>query len=256
MISFEYVRTVFLSHNGECGLLGVGPDLDFWTEEVYGEGGWLAQHHFSFEGELLAEADESYGEVEGVAPLELPGGVVRPRTGMNSARLNFGGARHRGLVSEDRIGDTVRPLEMEEKMLLVDKGIVPAVPPPAIMGLAQSYVTSEVQLVGASIDSEPLYLLSRRLRIAYRMLEPGVDARGQSYDYDSREVSMLQLFFPREEEKPLGETMVSESELGLLLNWPTDIVLRDGYFFVADSAREVDGLIGSVHVWQVFYHGQ
>lgn len=249
MVNFEHVRTVPLRHNGECGLLGVGPDLDFYVEEIYGEEGWMAQSGYDLEGNLLAEVDEVSGANQGVERLQKPGNLVRPHTGRSDIRLNFGGARHRGLQTEDRIEEMVRPLEMAEKMMLVEEGLVPAIPPPTILGLAQSYVVSEVQLTRPARDTLPLFLLSRRLRIAYRLLEPLVDARGERYDYDSLEVAILQRYTPGDEDLSLGEMMVSKATLGVELNRLNDIILRDGYLFAADSAGERDDVISQVHIW-------
>jgi len=249
MVNFEHVRTVLLRHSGECGLLGVGPDLDFYVEEIYGEEGWMAQSGYDFEGHLLAEVDEVSGANQGVERLQKPGNLVRPRTGRSDVRLNFGGARHRGLQAEDRIEEMVRPLEMAEKTMLVEEGLVPDIPPPNILGLAQSYVVSEVLLAGPTRDTLPLFLLSRRLRIAYRLLEPSLDARGERYDYDSLEVAILQRYTPGDEDLSLGELLVRRAALGVELNRLNDIVLRDGYLFAANSAGERDETVSQVHIW-------
>lgn len=250
-MNFGYLRSVALSHNGDCGLLGVDPDLGIYAEEIYGDEGWMAQSAYDFEGQWLAGVDEAAGDNQGVERLTRPGDLVRPRSGARTSHLNFGGARHRGLLLEDRVEEMLRPLQMEDKMLLVEDGLVPVDLPPSVLGLAQSYVASEVQLAPPGEGGGPLFLLSRRLRIAFRLPEPTVDATGARYDYDSTEISILQLYDPRDDEVPLGQTLLGERELGVTLNWPTDIVLRDGSLFVADSARGQDDVMSRVHIWQV-----
>jgi hypothetical protein len=251
MIDFEHVRTVPLSYNGECGLLGVGPDLSFYAEEIYGEEGWMTQTAYDFEGQRLAGEDEASGDNQGVERLAKPVDLVRPRTGLSSARLNFGGARHRGLVDEDRVEEVVRPLELTDKVLLIEAGLVPPVDPPAIFGLAQSYVASEAQLVAPGRDQKPVFLLSRRLRVAYRLPEPAVNSAGEWYDYDSHEVAVLQHHSPGDEDAPLGDTLLGSAALGVELNWPTDIVFRDGTLFAADSAQGREDVSSRVHIWRV-----
>jgi hypothetical protein len=250
-MTFTFLRTVPLSHNGDCGLLGVAPDLSFYVEEIYGDEGWMAQAAYDFEGQLLAAVDEASGDNQGVERLLKPKGLVRPRTGASNTELNYGGARHRGLVMEDRVEEMLRPLSIEDKMLLVEEGAVPSVPPPYVLGLAQSYVVSEVQLISPGEDGGPLFLLSRRLRVAYRLPEPAIDDSGETYDYDSVELSVLQRYSPHEGTLPLGESLPDEAALGVVLNWPTDIVLREGVLFAADSAQGRDDLSSRVHLWEV-----
>lgn len=254
MIELEHLRTVPLSHDGECGLLGVGPDLSFYAEEIYGEEGWMAQAAYDLEGRRLDAVDEASGDNMGAERLSKPGNLVRPTTGMSTIRLNFGGARHRGLLDEDRVEEVVRPLAVPDRLLLVEEGLLAGVQPAEVLGLAQSYVTSEVQIVPserAGRERRPLFLLSRRLRVAYRLREPTVDNNGAPYDYDSQEVAVLQHYTPGEEDAPLGETILSSAELGVTLNWPTDIVLRDDLLFAADAARQRDGLSSQVHIWRI-----
>lgn len=254
MIEFEHLRTVSLAHNGECGLLGVDADMNFYVEEIYGDEGWMAQAAYDLDGQELAAVDERAGDNQGVERLQKPRGLIRPGTGMSTTRLNFGGARHQGLVEEDRVEDMVRPLSIEDKMLLVEEGFIPSVAPPAVLGLAQSYVVSEAQVKETERSGRkqsPLFLLSRRLRVAYRLAGPARDELGNPYDYTSHEVAVMQQHRPGDEFAPLGETVLDQKVLGVALNWPTDLVLRDDILFVADAAHEVDGLTSRVHIWRV-----
>lgn len=253
MVGFQHVQTVPLAYNGECGLRAVGPQLDFYAEEIYGDEGWMAQYHYSFEGQQLAAVDEQHGDNQGEERLAMQGSVLRPMTGANF-QLNFGGARLRGLQAEDRIADITQALPVPDKLFLADGGYLPGVQPPAILGLSHSYVVSEVRL-SAPGEAPPLFLLSRRLGVSFRLAAPAEDAEGLPYDYDTQEFGVLQLYYAGQNHTPLEETILGASALGLVPRWPTDIVVRDDHLFVADSARGQAEVLSRIHIWKIVRKG-
>jgi hypothetical protein len=157
--------------------------------------------------------------------------------------LNFGGARHWGLIAEDRVLHLARTLSSQDKTLLLGSGWLPDIPPSMILGLVGGYVTAEAKFGDAC-------LVSRRLRIAYRLPQPALDEDGRPFDYDTCEVSVLHWFFAGQADSPLHHTLLGPDELGPL-NWPTDIIVCDGYLFVADAAYGRGDLLSCVHIWRV-----
>lgn len=250
MIQLDYLRTITLNYGGDCRLLGVTPAPHrIYVEEVYGEGGWIAQHAFDDSGALLASVDEHGGDAT-PQPLDLPVNLAAPGTGWQSMTLNTVGAPPHGLMRENRVLETAHPLKSREKEFLIEGGYLEGVLPQHILGLIGSYVISETKLARMA------YLISRRLRLALRLTEPQTDEAGAPYDYTSREIAVVQAFYPQVPDLPLYETVLGAGVLGAALNWPTDLLIRDGLLVIADAgargfAPEGAGMSSRIHLWRV-----
>jgi hypothetical protein len=240
-----YERTIPLWHSGSCNLIGVGAaPYDLYAEEVYGEGSWIAQIALRRDGTLIAIADEAHGENPNVSPLPLPGSLKRPGTGWISMALNVGGAPPRGLMAEERIYETARPLKTSEKQALIAAGYLPDVPPVDILGIIGSYVKSEAEVVRG------LAVLVRQLRVAVRTGDEQIAEDSMPYDYISYEFSIVQTYRRAEPDQGLQHTMLDESHLGVSLACPTDLIYRDNLLVIADAGAGVEGRVSALHLWQ------
>ncbi len=72
--------------------------------------------------------------------------MIKPQTGWHTMALNFAGPRHRGMRAPERTLDLVRPLSIQEKMALIDRFRLD-VPPPLLLGIAESYVLAETPIM-------------------------------------------------------------------------------------------------------------
>lgn len=237
----EFIRTLPLKHGGDCNLLGVTPDLLIYVEEVYGEG-WLAQHALDLNGAVHQSMDEDEGRQTAITPLELPDDAQRPLTGWHTMKLNFAGPRHRGMRGSERLLDLVRTLSIQEKMLVIDRlGL--NTPPPLLFGLAESYVLAETP-----VHEPNLYIICRRLRLAYGLAEETTDAEGQPYDYDTR-VLYAAHFYDRSQELDPPMDAVLDGLPGAPLHRPMDCLIAGGHLFVADGGG--DARLNAVHIWRI-----
>lgn len=235
MLTFTHVRSIPLFYDEWCGLLGVDAGLNIYAEEIY-EDTWAAQYKFSFSGELLLQrVDEERGQNPGYARLELPPGTMTPHSALAASALNFGGGRWRGNLEADRIRDLARPLTLADRQCLVAAGLERIEMLPYILGIVDSYVSSEAEVLPDQ------FVICRRLRLAYISVPdasrslPG-SAAGDGEDYDSVELALVQQFDPADAERPLHESWLGPNALGITPNWPVDVVARDGYLFLADVA--------------------
>jgi hypothetical protein len=240
--ALEYLRTLQLYHNGDCSLLGVTPELSIYVEEVYGEDGWLAQHAMRVDGTIITSVDEAFGAKTELEPLPLPTNLVESKRGWNTMALNYTGPRHRGLRGPERLDDLVRPFSIQEKAALV-KRLELDMPPPLLLGVAESYVLAE-----APISPPNVFIVCRRLRLAYAMSEARQDADGEPYDYDTL-VLYAAHFFDRaaEQEPALSDVMVGLE--GTPLHRPMDCLICNGHLFVADGGSA--DRRSAVHVWRI-----
>ncbi len=237
----EFLRTVSLRHGGDCNLIGVTPDLTVYVEEVYGEG-WLAQHAISLNGEFLQSIDEDEGRQTHSAALVLPDNGERPQTAWHTMKLNFAGPRHRGLRGADRLLDLVRGLSIQEKMSAIEH-LRLDVPPPLLFGLAESYVLAE-----APVDEPHLYIICRRMRLAYGLAQEQTDSDGQPYDYDTRVVYAAH-FYDRSQELDPPLDMALNGLPGASLHRPMDCQIAGGCLFVADGGG--DARLNALHIWRI-----
>lgn len=237
-----YVTSLELKYREDCSLLGVTPDMTIYIEEIYSADAWIAQHAITLDGERRAFVDEDYGNNTGISPIPLPRRIARPHPGWHCMGLNFRGPRHRGLRGPERLVDTVQPLSIASKMKLIDHLKLDIVPP-ALLGLAESFVMAEIELIRPR-----LYIVCRRLRLAYALPEEKVDKDNQPYDYDTV-VFHVAHFYDRESsrELPIEETL--NDFIGVKLNRPMDCLLFNGHLFIADGGTETAK--SAVHIWRI-----
>lgn len=235
----SHVTTLPLQHEGDCSLIGVTPDRVIYAEEVYGDDGWVAQHALDFDGTFVESVDERDG-VGDLQPLPLPPAIVKPKTGWQTMTLNFAGPRHRGMRESDRTVDMVQTLGIEEKMILVQR-LNPDILPPLLLGITDSYVLAETQIVRPA-----LYFVCRRLRLAVALPEPQLDDEGQPYDYDTR-VIYLAHFYNCTEELRFRDCLADLTDVPLYR--PMDCLLLGDQLFIADGGDA--GRLSAIHVWQI-----
>lgn len=239
-----YLHSLPLRHPGDCNLLGVTPDMIIYVEETYGAEGWVAQHALKTDGTMLDTVDEEGGRLTDLQPLELPESIQRPRSGWHTMKLNFGGARHRGMSAVERISDIVHPLSPPEKTLLIDHFDL-AIMPPLLLGLAESYVLAEAQLVQPDV-----YVVCRRLRAAYRLSEPQHDEDKQLYDYDSSILHVAHIHHNSQHaQPPLGEML--QSLPGTVLKRPMDCLIAQKHLFIAEGGHGDEP--SQLHIWHIEY---
>lgn len=240
-VQLDYDQTLPLHHHGDCTLLGVSDDGQVYVEEIYGDG-WLAQHVFSAEGDRLMTADEASGENPDPQPLPLPADLVRPQPGWHANALNFAGPRHRGLREPERLAEMIRPISIQERLALDARYALP-VAPPLLLGLAESFVLAE-----APLSPPNLFVVCRRIRLAYALPAPMTDADHEQYDYDTFVLYLAHVYDRMRE--PAGITPDTELTLpGTSLGRPMDCLLHADRLYVADGGDETRP--ACVHVWQV-----
>lgn len=238
--SVTYLTTLPLKYHGDCSLIGVTHDGTIYAEEVYGDEGWIAQHELQQDGTFVRSADENNGANSNVQPLTLPTGLIKPKTGWHTMGLNFAGPRHRGLRAPERTADLVQPLTIDEKMAFA-KRLKLDIPAPMLMGIAESYVLSEADIVRPH-----LYFVCRRVRLALALPEEKLDDDGLPYDYETR-VLYAAHFYDRGEELPtaaLFDTLTDPPP-----HRPMDCLLLGDRLYIADGGSA--DRASAVHIWQL-----
>ncbi len=235
----SYMKSLPLKHKDDCSLIGITPDYTIYAEEVYGEQGWVAQHELRFDGTIIRSVDEGEGGAS-LQPLTLPATLIKPKTGWHTMALNFAGPRHRGLRVLERTADLVQPLTIDEKLAFV-KRLNLNLPAPMVMGIAESYVLAECDIVRPH-----LYFVCRRVRLALALPEEQLDTQQQPYDYDTQ-ILYAAHFYDRNEELPTAVLFESLTEVPL--HRPMDCLLAGDHLFIADGG---DGERSStIHVWRI-----
>ncbi len=237
----EYVRTIRLKHTGDCKLIGVTSDLQIYAEEIYTDDCWLAQHHVGADGEIITSIDEDHGNVSVTEPLPVPTEMAQPSSGWQTMWLNFAGPRHRGLRALERVDALVRSMTIQDKMAL-SAYFKFNMPPPMLLGLAESYVISE-----AKTPITGLYFVCRRLRIAFVLPAPQTDEQGEPYDYDTRVIYGAHFAIRSAE----SESLLSEIDNlfpGVTPIRPMDCVITANHLIIADGG-DTDRL-SAVHLWR------
>jgi hypothetical protein len=249
-VTLKYITSMPLLYSGDCSLLGITPgiahsDLILYAEEIYGDEAWLARHALRLDGTLVATADEQSGQNPDVKPLDIPADIISPHTAWHTMTLNFTGARHRGMRGPERIDEMLRPLSMPEKIALIERLNLDLLPP-MLLGMAESYVLAE-----AVITRPNLFLLCRRIRLAYLLEEDHYDKDNQPYNYDTL-VLYVAHFLDREaeHETPLHELLNALPEVEL--ERPMDCLVYGDLAFVAEGGSGgPDGRRSAIHVWQI-----
>lgn len=237
----NYLKSFLLQHNGDCYLLGVTPALTVYVQEIFGDDDQLAQHALTFDGGLLASADETRNAASDFAPLYLPPDLVRPMFVRHAQGLNYSGPRQRGLREQERIIDVVRALEVPTRIRLSQQT---GIPMPLILGIAESRVLAEALL--APPDT---YLVCRRLRIAYALPEPQRDTSRQWYDYDTLTIFAAHLYNPTRHDVELSPDEVFAGLPGVQLNRPMDCIVCHQHLFIADGGDT--NRTSQIHIWRL-----
>jgi len=243
MITFTHMRSIPLFYDEWCGLLGIDDTLSIYAEEIY-EDTWAARYKLSFDGRLIERVDEDHGQNPNYVRLEPPPGAAAPQAARATADLNFGGGRWHGDLEAERVRELARPLSLADLQCLVDAGLQSQDMLPYILGIVHSYVISEAEV------QPNQFVVCRRLRIAYRLSLPRTDHSGELENYDSAEFALAQTFDPARPDRPLAETWLRPNRLGIALNWPMDVIARDGYLFVADSAYRQGRGPSRIHIFR------
>ncbi|MFN8380040.1 MAG: hypothetical protein U0452_15355 [Anaerolineae bacterium] len=224
-LQFSLVRRFTLPHQGDVALLALSGN-QLWAEEMYGDQ-WLAQHALDLDRGIVESADEDEGRATQLRPLDIPADALAPRRAWAAMRLNYAGARHQGLREEDRLADVLHPVSVADRFALANAF---AVAPPAVLGIAESYVLAESPL------AEPHdLLLCRRLRIAVAVPR-NTDSAGLSFDYVTRACFVLQRWKVGEDEPPLEHALSGLG--GIPLHQPMDCMRRDNRLYVAEGGAE------------------
>jgi len=236
--TLRLVQSCFLSHCGECSILGVDAAGRVALEEYYDD--WLAQYVFDRNGTLLALSDEDEGhnteppslfsQINFESP-EVPAPITR------GALVNHYGGRWRGMREEERVMDMAQPLSIAEKMTLTRLGL-----PGPILGLAESYTLAEAHL------TERDWVLIRRLRVAFTV--PLQIDEPEPYDYDTLEIYIAQ-WFDAAAAATDAATDAAPLNQGLLAlgNRPMDAQVRDGFLFIADAGEAPRP--GALHIFEI-----
>lgn len=241
--TLTYLRSFDLLYEGDCSLLAVTPELKILVEEIYTEDAWIAQHEFNFQGELLQSVDEKTGANTDLTPLAIPDGSSIPQSAWHTMKkLNFSGPRHRGIRESERVGEMVQPLLIQEKMALI-KRLELNIAPMLLLGLAESYVLAE-----AEIQRPYLYIVCRRIRLAYALPEPAYDQEQQPYDYDTIVVYLAHWVDRRNDQEPALIDLINNLP-GVVLHRPMDCLVHDDYLFVADGGGA--NRTSQIHIWQI-----
>jgi hypothetical protein len=234
----EYHACLPLAHHGDCALLGLTPALEVYAEEIYGADGWLAQRALRFDGSVSAQMDEQAGQ----APLSLPAVLTAPQPPRHTLALNFSGPRWRGLRATDRIDDMVYPLPLAAKISLV-KRLGLDLPPPLLLGLAESRVLAEAALAPGC------WLVCRRVRLAYALAQPRRDHDGLPYDYDTLPLYLLHGWLPDGDSGDLLPDAAFGGPPGAALRRPLDCLAAHGWLLVADGGTPEQR--AAVHIWRM-----
>lgn len=237
----EHITSLELTHNGDCHLLGISPDMTLYIEEVYGADGWLAQHALNLDGQVQQSVNEEDDQTADFVPLTLPADLVQAQPAQRTRRLNFSGPRLRGLREEERIQALVRPLTVPTRLKLAQQLDIAA---PMLLGIAASYVMAE-----AMLTPPDHYLVCRRLRIAYAMSQPALDEDHQPYDYDTLTRYVAHLYDTASHDVAV-ETEVAFAGLpGVDLQRPMDCLIFNQYLIIADGGQGARH--SRIHIWQI-----
>ncbi len=184
-LDLSHLAALPLRHAADCDLLGAGTDGTLYVEEIIDDGDRVVQHIIGSDGDIRASVDDAAPGV--FEPLALPPDAVRTQSPRQATALNFSGPRLRGSCHDDRIQELVQPLTMPDRMALVER-LKFDVLPPHVLGLAESYVLAEAALTAS------LFVVCRRLRVAYRLDEPRHERDGTPYDYDTITIYAAHLY--------------------------------------------------------------
>lgn len=242
----HYKTTLNLLYTGDCSLLGVSDDLTVYVEEIYTEDCWIAQHAISPDGQFLASMDEQGGANTKVTPLHLPANIAKPHSGWHTMNLNYLGPRHRGMRIAERILDMLKPISIHEKMALV-KRMMPNMPVGSILGLAESFVVAEARFAHPHV-----YMVCRRVRVAYALPEPKISTDNHPYDYDTMVFYITHPYDKSDTDDVLLD-MAFNSLPEVTFLRPMDCLIAHNHLYIADGGQ--DDAVSRVHIWEIAQTG-
>jgi hypothetical protein len=237
--SLEYNKSLTLSHNGDCSFLGISLNFELYIEEVFGEDDDVARYSLSLNRDV--ETEIKVREI-----YTTPASMTRPITSPYTKALNFSIGRYRGMREDERIADLVQPLTIQEKMALVKYLPIPIMPP-LLFGIAESIVLAETAFAPPDI-----FLVCRRVRLAYGLTPPRLDSSHQKYDYDTAMLYFVHLYDANDnEEHPLHETIASGQLMlsDVVLHRPMDCLIHEDKLFIADGGDETRA--SAIHMWTI-----
>ena len=230
-----------LLYEGDCRLLGITPDGTIYAEELYGEDDWLAQHRLSQIDGILESVDEAWGNNLKMDLLKLPDNLIRPYPVNSSHPLNFTGARLRGKRVDERIDELLLPLEMDEKIELIDY-MEWDISPGQLLGIAESVVLAQTPTHQPDIS-----ILCRRVRLAYALPQHKI-ASNNEYDYDVLSLYLVHEYNPADHDtSPLVDCLDSIDDVLLLR--PMDCLYYASRLYVADGGEDED--VSAIHIFEL-----
>jgi hypothetical protein len=239
-----YLATLSLRYAGDCTLLGISANHQLYAEEIYGEHGWIAQHQIDMERGIIASIDEDSGTRIIREPLSLPHDMIQPQTCWNAMKLNYAGPRQRGLREPERLLDMLRPISIADKIDVV-RLLGLSVPPPLLLGVAESYVLSE-----ACVLPPDVFFVCRRVRLAIALDMVQYDEDGTPYDYETLAIHTAHFYDRAADSEPALLDALTALP-GARLRNPMDCIVHDDYLFVSDSARGDSQTPSQIHVWRI-----
>lgn len=219
--------------------MGISLDFELYVEEVFGEDDDVA--HYSINLNSGVETEIKVRDI-----YTTPASLKRPVSSHHAKALNFSIGRYRGMREAERIADLVQPLTIQEKMALV-KFLPLPIMPPLLFGIAESVVLAE-----AAFASPDIFLVCRRVRLAYGLMPPRLDSSHQKYDYDTVMLYFVHLYDAHDtEEHLLHETIASGQSLlsGVVLHRPMDCLIHEDKLFIADGGDETH--TSAIHIWTI-----
>lgn len=144
------------------------------------------------------------------------------------------GARWRGLRESDRLADLVEPLTIMQKMTLIEQlGL--NIPPPLLMGIAESRVHSAVMITPACV------FVCRTVRLAVALPASQTDETGLIYDYDT-----IPLYLGHIDDPDNPTDLVELVSRPMVWRRPLECLVNAGHLFVLDVPE--DGDSPAVHI--------
>jgi len=234
LTKFIHLVTHELLYAGDCKLLGVTDDDDIYVEELYGDDDWLAQHRVLVDDGIVETVDEAEGNNLEAVWLTLPDDLIATNLRNCCDILNYTGARLRGIYEDERIDDVVLPLTVQNKIELVEF-MEWDVNPMQLIGIAESVVLSHTQV-------EDTMIVCRRVRVAYRLLQPT-----DTHDYDSLDVYVLHSFMPEHGTSSELVDCLNDIDDVVLLR-PMDCLFHKGRLYIADGGDGDD--VSAIHIFE------
>jgi hypothetical protein len=211
---FKHLCNISLNYKGDCALCGITDAGVIYVEEDDDEN-WI-RYRIAPDYKILQSGE-----------IELPHHLIVPYSPTDHP-LNYNGIRYRGMREEDRVAAWAQPLPLIEKMSLLPL-LNLNIAPMLLLGIVESHITSEAQLLDA------VTLVCRRVRMAYGLAQPLIDATGLPYDYDTVTLHVAHIYDAETNTAPpLGEALQGLG--GIKLQRPLDCVVHKDRLIVADAS--------------------